>query len=189
MKDVYIVRHGETSDNREKIIQGQADSPLTEDGKASVKERAQILKDVAFDAVYCSPLGRAMTSLNIIRKEINITCSIFYIKEIMEINFGELTKKPIADVIETIMKHKQNSARPYPGGESGDVLTSRVMLFMEDYIFASERQTFLVITHYGVLETMLRHYARLSHSEIDRNRDRIAKLSFTGKEIKYKWIT
>ncbi|MGR3318278.1 MAG: histidine phosphatase family protein [Candidatus Anammoxibacter sp.] len=42
MKDVYIVRHGETNDNRKKrIIQGQADSPLTEDGKNSIREHKQ----------------------------------------------------------------------------------------------------------------------------------------------------
>ena len=189
MKDVYIVRHGETNDNRKKIIQGQADSPLTEDGKTSIRESARMLNDVAFDVVYCSPLGRATSSLNIILKETNITCSIFYLKEIMEIDFGELTKKAIDDVIEKIREHKQDTTKPYPGGESGDMLKKRVISFMENYILGSEWKSFLVVTHYGVLETMLHHYVRLPHSEIDRNRDMTAKLSFNGKEIKYRWIT
>ena len=38
MKEVYIVRHGETFDNRNRIIQGQADSALTEEGKSSIRK-------------------------------------------------------------------------------------------------------------------------------------------------------
>lgn len=36
--EIYIVRHGETKANLEKMVQGQGDSPLTEKGVSQVKK-------------------------------------------------------------------------------------------------------------------------------------------------------
>lgn len=188
MKDVYIVRHGETLDNRNDIIQGQADSSLTKEGKNSIRERARKLKNIDFDIIYCSPLGRAKSSLDIILEEARLKATISYVKEIMELDFGRLSKRAVKDVKDIIIKHKQNTKIPYPGGESGDMLKKRVIWFMENYILGSVARYFLVITHYGVLETILRHYVGLPNSDIRANMDGIAKLSFNGKEVESRWI-
>ena len=70
MKLVYLLRHGQTEDNKKRIIQGQSDSLLTPEGMNSIKKRAEKLNDITFNVIYCSPLGRARFSLDILLKEL-----------------------------------------------------------------------------------------------------------------------
>ena len=56
---VYIIRHGETEENRKKIIQGQLDTRLNSEGERQADLAAKALKDVPFDICYSSDLQRA----------------------------------------------------------------------------------------------------------------------------------
>ena len=56
---VYIVRHGQTEENKQKIIQGHLDTLLNSEGKSQANVVASALKDVPFDACYSSDLRRA----------------------------------------------------------------------------------------------------------------------------------
>jgi probable phosphoglycerate mutase len=56
---ILLARHGETVFNVEGRWQGQADSPLTERGRAQAAELARALADELITAVYSSDLGRA----------------------------------------------------------------------------------------------------------------------------------
>ena len=56
---IYIVRHGETEENKQKIIQGHLDTLLNSVGERQAKIVASALKDVPFDVCYSSDLRRA----------------------------------------------------------------------------------------------------------------------------------
>src|SRR5215472_10619420 len=56
---ILLARHGETVFNVEGRWQGQADSPLTERGRAQAAELARALGGEQIAAVYSSDLGRA----------------------------------------------------------------------------------------------------------------------------------
>lgn len=56
---VYIVRHGETNENRAGIIQGQLDTQLNDDGILQARFCAERLKNVEFVAAFTSDLHRA----------------------------------------------------------------------------------------------------------------------------------
>lgn len=57
---VIIVRHGQSTFNKERRIQGRLDkSVLTEQGRETASQVAAALSGISFDAVYCSPLKRA----------------------------------------------------------------------------------------------------------------------------------
>ncbi|MDD6680840.1 histidine phosphatase family protein [Galactobacillus timonensis] len=68
MKQIYLMRHGQTLFNVMDINQGQCDSPLTaagiEQAKAAKKWFDQ--NGVRFNAVYCSPLLRACDTAELI---------------------------------------------------------------------------------------------------------------------------
>ena len=58
---IYLVRHGQTKQNRAGVLQGRSDFPLNEQGEEQARRvgayfRAQ---GVRFDVVYSSPLCRA----------------------------------------------------------------------------------------------------------------------------------
>src|SRR3990167_4115355 len=57
---LYLIRHGETEWNREKIIMGHIYTPLTETGLRQASELAAFLEPVRFSAVYSSDSPRAV---------------------------------------------------------------------------------------------------------------------------------
>ena len=57
---IWIARHGQTELNRKKLMQGRTDAPLNEKGIAQAKQSRKNIGDVHFDAVYASPLQRAI---------------------------------------------------------------------------------------------------------------------------------
>lgn len=64
---VILVRHGESSFNVARRVQGHFDeSTLTEAGRTSAQQVGEALTDLKFDAVYSSPLQRAKETAQII---------------------------------------------------------------------------------------------------------------------------
>lgn len=57
---VYLVRHGETDQNRQGIIQGQLETSLNETGREQTRRLAVALKDIHFDHYFTSSIGRAI---------------------------------------------------------------------------------------------------------------------------------
>lgn len=65
---VYLVRHGETDWNLFKRANGITETFLNGTGIEQSKRQADSLKDVVFDACFCSPLMRARQTCEIIYK-------------------------------------------------------------------------------------------------------------------------
>ena len=60
---LLFIRHGETQDNIDKILQGQRDTDLTEKGVREAQVLADKLKDQRIDALYHSPLKRMVQTV------------------------------------------------------------------------------------------------------------------------------
>jgi bisphosphoglycerate-dependent phosphoglycerate mutase len=56
---IYIVRHGETEENRQGIIQGHLDSKLNATGLEQSEAVAKALQSIPFDTAWSSDLSRA----------------------------------------------------------------------------------------------------------------------------------
>ena len=58
---LFLVRHGQTDwESGGPSLQGQTDIPLNDTGRRQAEEARQRLSGVQFDAVYSSPLSRAV---------------------------------------------------------------------------------------------------------------------------------
>lgn len=86
---LYVVRHGQTDWNKRKVMQGQTDIPLNEEGIKQAKLLREKLKDITFDAIFCSPLIRAKQTCEIIAG----VCNATYDKRIIERNYGEFENR------------------------------------------------------------------------------------------------
>lgn len=69
MKDLYLMRHGETLFNRRNIIQGVVNSPLMMEGVAQALHTKKCFFEkngITFDHVFCSPEGRAIETTELV---------------------------------------------------------------------------------------------------------------------------
>ena len=91
---IWLTRHGQTRLNKAHLMQGRTDEPLNETGIAQAKAMRQILinedSSLVFDAVYASPLDRAIETGAIIggvsREDVLID------ERLIETDFGRYEK-------------------------------------------------------------------------------------------------
>lgn len=88
---IWIARHGQTRLNKMKLMQGRTDEPLNETGIAQAKAAREKIGDIKFDAVYSSPLDRAIVTGSIIG---NVDRSEIIIDDrLIEADFGIYEQK------------------------------------------------------------------------------------------------
>jgi len=158
MLNIVLIRHGQTEGNRDGLIQGQNDSPLTADGIKDTLAKAVKLRKFKFNAVYCSDLGRARHTFKLLQGVLSSLPEAVYLKELREIDFGEYAGMKKEEIMPTILRHKADTSRKYPGGESGDDLKKRVFKFLTKCLERHKNETLLLVTHYGVIETAIRKF-------------------------------
>lgn len=65
MKEIYIIRHGETNYNKEGIVQGRGiDADLNDTGQDQAEAFWEYYKDVPFDKIYTSTLKRTWQTVD-----------------------------------------------------------------------------------------------------------------------------
>ena len=97
MMTLYIVRHGQTEENLQRILQGHIPGTLTEKGKEEVREAAELLskEGVKFTRIVSSDLRRAMDSANIISERLHLPVTPMEI--LRERDWGKFTGMSIAE--------------------------------------------------------------------------------------------
>ncbi len=89
--NIYIARHGQTDLNKNKLMQGQIDEPLNDTGREQARIAAESVSYVKFDAVYSSPLSRAIETACILSgtaKE-----NIIIDERLTEVSFGKYERR------------------------------------------------------------------------------------------------
>ena len=83
---LYIIRHGETSWNKLKKMQGQKDIMLNQEGIRLAEITGQKMKDIPIDLVISSPLLRAKQTAELVMagRELPMITD----KRIAEMSFG-----------------------------------------------------------------------------------------------------
>ena len=76
--EIYVFRHGETFDNRNKIFCGRRDSKITERGKKQARVLAEKLKNKQIDVCVISSLSRS----KLLERVVGIKISISLLGEI-----------------------------------------------------------------------------------------------------------
>ena len=92
MKDLYLMRHGQTFFNQEGLVQGACDSPLTELGQDQVRQAGAYLQErgIRFGPLYSSTQERASDTLELVSGRTDYT----RLKGIKEWNFGLFEAQP-----------------------------------------------------------------------------------------------
>lgn len=158
---IYLVRHGETMWNKARKLQGQSDVPLNEYGRKLAYITAEGLKDISFDAVYASPLGRAVETAQIISGDRQIPFTTD--ERLMEMCFGveegadiPAIKKNPKDPLYNFL-NKPEAFVPPEKGESFSDIYARSRSFMENIIIPLEEKydNILLVAHGALNRSIL----------------------------------
>lgn len=162
---LFMIRHGQTTANAERILAGQADVPLTELGKQQAEAIRPILAKFQFDRVYSSDLSRAIDTQRLAIPGVEGIRTPL----LREIDVGTLVNKGI-DEVRQMLGGKSPAVIPGQyldfGGESAQMVSDRLRSFLE-ILEQDPCENVAAFAHNGVLGVMLQ---TILNGEIDRTR-------------------
>ena len=151
---LFLGRHGQTDWNLAGRLQGQTDIPLNDTGRQQAEEARQRLSGVQFDAVYSSPLSRAVETAILVSGW--PADRVRTDERIKEIAFGDWEGKAPRTLGDDFAPFFADPARfvPAPGGESLPALMARVSDFTAYVKQAHRGQTVLAVSHGAALHAL-----------------------------------
>jgi broad specificity phosphatase PhoE len=137
---LLIVRHGETPPNRQGLLLGRADPSLTETGEGQARQLASWLP--VPDRVVSSPLRRARDTAAAFGRPVELD------ERWIELDYGELDGHASEAVPDDVWARWRTDASFAPaGGESLEVLSSRVHAACAELSESAAASTVVVVTH------------------------------------------
>ena len=145
---LYIIRHGQTANNKKKLLQGRSDTPLNEEGIRQAKMAADWFADqgIRFTKVYSSPLRRAVETAKVVGGP---ESTILIDERLIEMDYGPYEGMDLANPHPEIIRFFSDfvNQKAPEGMESLDSVTKRLGLFLEEIVTEAENENVLVSTH------------------------------------------
>jgi len=171
---IYLVRHGETDYNKDKIVQGHLQVPLNDKGREQARHAAQMFKLKKVDAVFSSDLIRASETAEIVAQEHNLEVTLSH--ALRERFLGRWQDqsgknpptelKKLLDAYHQLTPDEQWSKRPFPDYETNEELVGRAFTFLRSIALSYLDKRIVVVTHGGVIRVLLAHLGHISKNEI-----------------------
>jgi broad specificity phosphatase PhoE len=181
VKEIYLIRHGETDWNKKHVSMGQeADISLNDNGKEQATKTGLYLKKYRsskpFDCIYASPMMRAKETAEIIKNIIELNNDIIYDYRLKEAKLGkfsgipkndqllkkynekldnELPRDPIERYLSKDIINEKISKEFDIGNESANDIEMRAFDIITE-IVKSEFNKILVVSHGNLLLSMMR---------------------------------
>lgn len=194
---VIIVRHGQSSYNAQKRIQGRSDeSVVTEKGRQDAQTLGKTLKSLPIDIIYCSPLNRAKTTAEIIQNSFEAPPTLAPTEQLKEIDlplWEKLYKQEVAEKFpadykmwkekphefKMVLSDSENPKEHFPVLS----LYQQAQEFWQHLLSQHQNQTILIVAHNGINRCLIMsaigipasHYHRIQQSNCCIN-----VLNFTG---------
>lgn len=157
MKEIILARHGETDWNVAEVFRGRIDIELNETGMKQSELLAEYLSDLKLDAIYSSPLKRALKAAEMIASYHKLNVEIT--PGLIDFNYGKWQGLPHQEVKN---KYKELYAQwiknPHkvkiPAGESLNDVRKRAMGVV-DNITAKYEGTVVLVSHRVVNKVLI----------------------------------
>lgn len=161
IKNIYLIRHGETDWNRDQKFQGQTDIPLNQTGREQAEKLSSELVSLKIDSAFSSPLSRAYETAQIALASFQLNIS----KEarLKETNIGDAEGLAFSEIEEKygtsiITRWRSYDERDldfkYPNGESKRQLMFRVREAILEIAQTPGRNNIAVFAHGMVMRAL-----------------------------------
>lgn len=152
LMNIVFLRHGTIEQNVNGCYIGVSDYPLSYTGIQEIRKVKKLLKGICFDAVYSSPLKRAVSSAKILTNRFIID------ERLKEMNFGIFEGLKYDEIAKKFPKELEKWHQNYidfiiPQGENLRDMATRISSFMEDV--SKTYRNILAVTHGGVIRCAL----------------------------------
>lgn len=178
---IYVIRHGLTELNKQKVVNGQIDEPLALEGVEQAQSAVPLIpQSVKF--IYTSPLQRARQTAEIVNSKLKRP--VYIQPELTEIHMGFLAGKAWTEMeqgLELKKKHRtvKFNYRPY-GGESVKMVKKRIIEFLKQLNSKHKDHETLIITHGGIIRFL---YLLEQGIVIDETEKHVSLLKFDLDKI------
>jgi broad specificity phosphatase PhoE len=156
MTELILARHGQTAWNVGEVFRGQSDINLDETGLRQAELLADYLSERKIEAVYCSPMSRALKTAATIAAKHNL--KIIVARELNDLKFGEWEGLPLVEVQEkypamfAVWEQTPHLVQ-IPGGEGLHDVTRRAVTFVRD-IADRHQGTIVLVSHRVVVKVL-----------------------------------
>ncbi len=191
-KRLFLIRHGETRQHREKIFLGQSDVPLSDRGREQASEAAAelIRHDLSADRIYASDLSRAADTADIIkdrlerdRKEntrIGTDIKVIPDPRLREMSLGEWDGRFIREIREKYPEEYEKRGADllkYKFGNDSENYYDLQYRAMKGFESILERERgskgdrdIVIVSHMGVINVILSNLRRTKLEDEIKNR-------------------
>ena len=153
-----LVRHGQSTWNREHRIQGQLDPPLSAEGRRQAALLAQRLSSRRFVGLYASDLKRAFETAEVLGATLGLAPEPRV--RLREVFLGDWEGLRTDEIAERFPKAwaswvEEPDWDVVPGGEGADAFDARVAAELDEIVARHEHGEILVVTHGSVIQVAL----------------------------------
>jgi probable phosphoglycerate mutase len=169
---IILVRHGETDWNQEGRVQGSgSDRELTETGKQQAESIGLKLRQERIQAIYSSPLRRALDTAQVIARHHQVEVQIE--PSLNEIYAGELEGIPIKKLgsyLSELVAREQGdeSVSKLYGGERLAAVQQRAWSTIQRLADKHSDGAIVVVSHYFVILSIICSMLNMPPSEMGR---------------------
>ena len=157
---LVILRHGETEYNKQRLLTGKHDVPLTAAGEEQAHAAGKLISPIHFDKAYSSNLKRAFNTAALAIKSAKTqahllnedgTWRIEQRPEIAEVDCGNFAGRSKDDP--EIQTFSWGYDAQIPGGESQKQVVERVKKFFDSEVMPRllKGENVLIVAHSGIL--------------------------------------
>ncbi|MDK8278797.1 histidine phosphatase family protein [Peptostreptococcus anaerobius] len=158
MNTYYLVRHGQTEWNTQGRTQGHGNSPLTDLGVKQAENLANAIKKYPIDLIYCSDLGRAIQTAEIVGQNLGI--EVKPTSKLREMGFGIWEGMKLTDIeaeyadMFAIWRNQPDKLM-VPGGEMLKDIKKRQDDLLEELNTKYQNKHILLVSHSVTVRVML----------------------------------
>jgi broad specificity phosphatase PhoE len=184
MTEIILVRHGETDWNVEEVFRGQIDLELNETGRRQAELLAEYLGELKIEAVYSSPLKRALNTAKAIARRQRLEVEVS--PGLIDYDFGQWQGLPLREVRDKYQKlYRQWAKSPQrvkiPGGESLDEVRERALKVVNE-LMAKHGGRVVLVSHRVVNKVLICALLGLDNSHFWNIRQDVCGTTFFSYE-------
>jgi len=149
---ITLLRHAEVIKEFQGKYNGHIDIALSQKGKEDAKKLANKLEKLEFDRVYCSDLLRARETLS----AFDINTEVVYTERLREKSWGKHEGKSFDEIVQGGLVYEDfEQWITALDGEDFNSYKERLREFFYETLLKESTKHILVVTHSGVIKTLL----------------------------------